>query len=366
VNGFGKMNTPSVLLRDRWLRVVFGGGRPSHADFHYLWLRHNCSQDLHPLTRERVIDASEIDERIAPKDAWIEGDSLFVRWNELSARVSRFPFEWLRAHAYAAERESPALPETSLEPITLDARDFDQPTLFREILVRVERFGVARVVRFMPNGDRARPEDTELIVDSLAAAGLKVIGTHFGRIEDLRVDNTTNQNTDQLGYTDSAVHLHTDQPFLEHPPTFQALHCVAPAPRGGESFLVDARALSAILRAEDADAYELLRTVPVTFHRKQRNFEKVLHAPILGEDGPAGFRVRYSYFTLAPYRLPFAQMERWYRAHRRFAELVRDERHHVRFLLGAGDFVFYDNHRMLHARTSFEGHRWLRGVYFDR
>ena len=25
----------------------------------------------------------------------------------------------------------------------------------------------------------------------------------------------------------------------------------------------------------------------------------------------------------------------------------------------------YDNFRMLHARTSFKGKRWLRGVYFD-
>lgn len=359
------MNATSVVLRDRWLRVNFGAARPQHADFHYLWLRHNCALDLHPATRERVVDASEIDEGIAPESAWIDGDSLLIRWNDAVRRESRYSLGWLRAHAYAAEREEPPRPVTSLETLTLDARSMDRATLFRAALAQVERDGVVRVVHFRPSGD-PRPEDTEVIVDALSEAGLSVIGTHFGRIEDLRVDNSTNQNTDQLGYTDAAVHLHSDQPFLEHPPTFQALHCIAPAPKGGESFLVDARALAAILRAEDADAYELLRTVPVTFHRKQKSFEKILSAPILGEDGPTGFRVRYSYFTLAPYRLPFAQMERWYRAHRRFAELVRDERHHVRFLLGAGDFVLYDNHRMLHARTSFEGHRWLRGVYFDR
>ena len=30
------------------------------------------------------------------------------------------------------------------------------------------------------------------------------------------------------------------------------------------------------------------------------------------------------------------------------------------------DMVVWDNWRMLHARTSFTGSRWLRGVYFDR
>jgi hypothetical protein len=49
-------------------------------------------------------------------------------------------------------------------------------------------------------------------------AGASVIETHFGRIEDLRTDNTTNKNTDQLGYTDAPVNLHTDQPFIADPP----------------------------------------------------------------------------------------------------------------------------------------------------
>lgn len=48
--------------------------------------------------------------------------------------------------------------------------------------------------------------------------GASVVETHFGRIEDLRTDNTTNQNTDQLGYTDAAINLHTDQPFIADPP----------------------------------------------------------------------------------------------------------------------------------------------------
>jgi gamma-butyrobetaine dioxygenase/trimethyllysine dioxygenase len=59
-------------------------------------------------------------------------------------------------------------------------------------------------------------------------------------------------------------------------------------------------------------------------------------------------------------------MEAWYRAHDRFARLVRDVRNQYRFALAAGDFVLYDNYRMMHARTSFRGARWLRGVYFDR
>ena len=101
------------------------------------------------------------------------------------------------------------------------------------------------------------------------------------------------------------------------------------------------------------------------YGRLQRAFESLVVAPILSlrEDGE--FMIRYSYFTMAPQRLPFSQMDGWYRAYRRFAAIVRSPAHQYRLRLEAGDFLLYDNHRMLHARTAFQGARWLRGVYFD-
>lgn len=208
-------------------------------------------------------------------------------------------------------------------------------------------------------------DETEALIDAFSEAGLRVIGTHFGRIEDLRTDNVTNANTDQLGYTDAPIELHTDQPFLETPPRLQLLQCIRPAETGGESYLVDALSAARHLKSVDAAAYELLTTTPVRFHRKQKGFEKILESPLLSGDGES-FQVRWSYFTLAPYRLPFERMEAWYRAHDRFARLVRDRRNQYRFGLAAGDFVLYDNYRMMHARTAFRGARWLRGIYFDR
>ena len=48
----------SPELHDGWLRVHFEGR--GYADFHYRWLRHNCDQDLHPTTRERMLCSSEL------------------------------------------------------------------------------------------------------------------------------------------------------------------------------------------------------------------------------------------------------------------------------------------------------------------
>ncbi len=95
--------------------------------------------------------------------------------------------------------------------------------------------------------------------------------------------------------------------------------------------------------------------MPVRFDHKQQNFARVVESPIVARRGDRDFLVRSSYFTLAPHRLPFAQMGEFYRAHDRFIRLVRDPRHHVLVGLQPGDWLVYDNHRTLHARTGFTG-----------
>jgi hypothetical protein len=48
------------------------------------------------------------------------------------------------------------------------------------------------------------------------------------------------------------------------------------------------------------------------------------------------------------------------------ATLFDQEILRAKLKLEAGDALLYDNARMLHARTGFQGARWVRGVYFDR
>lgn len=351
-----------VSLRGGWLRVRLAGG---HADFHLRWLRHQCDQDRHPATRERTVDSCELPAALAAEAAWVEGGALRVRWSH-DGRVSAYDLGWLAEHAYARDRADVPPPPSELASVELRARPGELAAAAREALARVNALGVA-VVRRDPAETEDPAAQTEALIDALAAEGLRVIGTHFGRIEDLRTDNTTNANTDQLGYTDVAVDQHTDQPFLDEPPRYQLLQAIRAADEGGANAVADALAAARYLRATDAGAYALLTRTPVTFHRKQKAFERVVVDPILRDvDDLRGFRVRYSYFTAAPYRLPFAEMEGWYRAVEAFARLVRDPAHHYAFTLRPGDFVLYDNQRMLHARTAFRGPRWVRGVYFDR
>lgn len=350
-----------VLRFDTWLRVPLPRG---HADFHYKWLRHACDLDRHPTTRERTVDSSDIPDAVHATRAWLADGTLLVEWAH-DGRVSRYLLAWLDAHAYARDRVGVPPPPSALEPITLVRTPGSSlATIVAEALARLDAHGVV-VVRRAREIITPPQDETEVIVEAFAAARLRVIDTHFGRIEDLRTDNTTNANTDQLGYTNAAVDPHTDQPFIAAPPRLQLLQAIRAADTGGESAVVDGRAAAAYLRDQAPEAYATLSSVPVHFHRRQAAFESLIVAPILSGEGQS-FMIRYSYFTMDPQRLPFEHMPAWYRAYDAFARIVRNPAHQYRFALAPGDFLLYDNHRMLHARTAFTGARWLRGIYFDR
>ncbi len=348
---------PSVQLKERHLRVRFGsdGAGPRWADYHYRWLRHFCPCCRHPLTGERTVCSSEIAADVKPLRAELDGGDLVLEWKEGGgSHPSRFPLEWLRDNAYAPDREEMSPPATRVEDVALAMADLGDGFAATS-LERLARDGVVVL--------RGAGEDTERLIGGFESRGLAVIPTHFGRIEDLRTDNTTNENTDQLGYTDAAVELHTDQPYIETPPRYQMLHCMRRAERGGDSSVADGIHAARHLQSLDATAYELLTTVPVRFDRRQKAFRSLQIRPIVELRDGEPHQVRLSYFTYGPHRIAFDLLEAWYAAYARYVAIL--EEHAIRFSLNAGDALVYDNHRMLHARTPFEGARWVRGVYFD-
>ncbi len=344
-----------VEVHDEFVRVI----EPDrHADFHFRWLRHNCAGDHHPITGERTIDSAELPDQLAIVDAGIDDGVLRVRWAH-DGRVSRYPLTWLHRNAYAVGRVAVPRPPSEVASLELDGTRGPE-AVGDQLLERVARHGAALVRR-----DRADPEaETEAWIAALESRGLRVIGTPFGRVADLRTDDATQANPAPLGDTDAAIGLHTDQPFLDDPPRYQLLHGIRNADRGGDMILADGEAAFRYLASLDVEAADLLRRTPLRFHRKQRHFEREVISPIVTiRDGR--IRIRSSYFTTAPHQIPFDRMAALYRAHDRFTRIVRDPRHHFAFRIRAGDLLVYDNHRMLNGRAAFVGPRWIRGVSFD-
>jgi len=211
---------PRIERHRDFVRVLDGTG--SHLDFHWFWLRHLCNETQfcrHPKTGERTLDAADVPLDIEPEQVSFDAarSELVVRWGPIPhAHESRYPLAWLQEHAYSRNETHVAPPESNLAAVTLRYRDYADgtgpasPAYYAAIRERLRRYGLVIVL--------GRGLDTEAIITDLLPAGADVIETHFGRIEDLRTDNVTNKNTDQLGYTDAPVNLHTDQPFIASPP----------------------------------------------------------------------------------------------------------------------------------------------------
>ncbi|KAJ2664033.1 hypothetical protein IWW48_001045 [Coemansia sp. RSA 1200] len=394
-----------VELKPDWARVRFNSVEPSaettFADFHYFWLRHNClclNGCRHTATKERLIDAAVVPLEIRPLRASVETSStdgtpaVSLVWAPIPTKddtgklvisdekehVSLFPVEWLRENAYSFEREySHELPPHDTALVTIDyskyaqkngsLSEIDSVRYKTALFEKLQKYGVAVI--------RNRGDSTEDIIYDFIDPSADVIPTHFGRIEHLRTGNTENTNNDQLGYTNSAVRLHTDLCYAEDVPGFQFLHCIRPADVGGENYFVHAESAANYLKTEvNSRAYELLTTVPVKFDRKQANFQAQLVSPILrlsDEIDPETSerklaQVRYSYFTQgAQTTVPFSQLREWYEAQQVWDKLLYRDDFQLKAELQAGDVVIYDNFKVLHARNGFSGPRHMAGVYLN-
>ena len=63
-----------------------------------------------------------------------------------------------------------------------------------------------------------------------------------------------------------------------------------------------------------------------------------------------------------------ARLDRFFDARRKVDRMLRSPSNELRFLLGEGELLMFDNSRLLHGRSAFdprEGSRHLQGCYID-
>ena len=202
----------------------------------------------------------------------------------------------------------------------------------------------------------------------LGAAGLagSVTETNYGLIFDVR----SVAQPENLAYSDLGLGLHTDNPYRDPVPGFQALHVLAASEEGGDNVFADGFALAEYLRQTDPQAFEVLSRTPVPFLYRSENAELYSEVPLIRLSAAGQVQaVHYNNRSVAPLRLPANALRAFYAAYRRFALLLREERFQVRMKLADGDFVLFDNQRTLHGRTGYASARFarhLQGCYLSR
>jgi gamma-butyrobetaine dioxygenase len=347
------------------VRVEWSDG--TVGEFTSLWLRDNLPEDRDAHSGQRLVDIADLPENPRIRSAAADGGAVHIEW-EAESRKASFQLAWLLAHSANRSRERPQImPKRWREAAHLDAtRDFAWAA-FSD--VRGGRSLRARwLTRLLEDGIaflRDVPSEEAAILEAASLLG-RVSETNYGRVFDVR----SMPQPENLAYSDLGLGLHTDNPYREPVPGFQALHVLVASPDGGESLFGDGFALAARLRADYPDAFAVLTQTPVPFLYRSTDAELYAERPLIQLDCTGEVSaVHYNSRSIAPLRLAARDAAAFYSAYRRFAALLRDSRHHLQYHLRGGDLVVFDNQRILHGRTAFSSPkhpRHLRGCYLTR
>ncbi len=192
--------------------------------------------------------------------------------------------------------------------------------------------------------------------------------THYGRIFDLI--STPEQRI--LAQTAHAIRPHNDELFRNPIPGLFMMHCLqASECGGGASVLVDGFSAAKRMRSASRELFELLCQVPIPHRRflvdevddvalsaNWRTIELNRHGEIEA--------VHINERTMAPLDTEERLIEPVYRALREMLALVYAPEACVTYRLESGQAAVMDNHRVLHARTAFNGNRHIRQCHVDR
>ena len=338
--------------------------------FHAIWLRDNA---LDPKTRspangQRLITILDIPYDTRAARATIVNGDLKVFFAPQQHEAS-FPIEWLMARAYDRPL-STACGWTSGGITRWDRRlQSSVPTVrygdaaqdrkaLGGWLAAVRRYGFAVMTE--------APTDSGSLLSVVELFGY-IRETNYGRWFDVRAE----VNPNNLAYTNLGLQAHTDNPYRDPVPTLQILACLENTVEGGDSIVVDGFKAAERLQQEKPDAFELLAKHCARFeYSGSKGVRLSAKRPII-ELGPDGelIAIRFNNRSAAPFLdTPFEEMEGYYAACRRFAELIQDPEMEVTFKLRPGELFIVDNTRVLHARKAFSssGTRWLQGCYADK
>ena len=354
-----------ILAAPETLTVEWADG--ARSEYPSLWLRDNVPEDRDAHSGQRLVDIADVPATPRIRNAVRTDGAVRIDWDG-EGRAASFDLQWLRAHRPEAPQQRPELRvRTWLEGQRLDARrDFAWASVVA--LAAVPSARLTWLTHLVQDGLaflEEVPAREGAILEIMPLIG-RVLETNYGRTFDVR----SVAQPENLAYSDLGLGLHTDNPYREPVPGFQALHALVTSNEGGESLFADGFALAAQLRSEAPEDFATLTGTAVPFLYRSQDAELYAERPLiqLSTTG-AVTAVHYNNRSIAPLGIAPGATPRFYAAYRRFAALLREPRYQLRTRLESGTLVVFDNQRTLHGRTAFSSARFarhLRGCYLSR
>ena len=349
------------------LNIEWSDGERSN--FNYFWLRDNCPTAHDKDSNHRMFNILEISKDLIAEESKVnEEGKLVVKWSE-GNHTSYYDQQWLRENCYTLKNKRKFISpyqiwdsslEKNLKSITVD---HDEILNSKEGLLKwlelLHYKGIAIVKNAPVEKESAFP-----ILNRISHTRQTFFDTPFEVINIPKPNNSA--------YTAHALRNHMDLPWFENPPGYQFLHCLINSAEGGNSSAVDGFAVADHLRKNEKEIFETLVKTPLKFRDKDYTQETIrdFHAPAISLTKDGDYNdIRFSVATMDTLDCHPNIMEKVYKAHHKFGNLLHDDKFQIKFRLAPGDIFSFNNRRVLHGRTAFNpnsGHRHLQGYYMDR
>ena len=340
--------------------------------YHSTWLRDNA---LDVKTRDkkngqRLITVSDI-----PVKTYIKSVSLDKKGKEITIdflpqkKQIKFSANWLKANAYDKKKNGSKVwinsdlktwSKSSLKRIPII--NYKTAKSNRKLLLKwlksLNRLGFAKITKC--------EKKTGTVIKIAKLFGY-VRETNYGKYFDVK----SKINAVNLAYTNLGLQAHTDNPYRNPVPTIQILHCIKNSTKGGDTKVIDGFKAALRLKKENKKYFDLLSKYRPQFEFKEKeNVHLKSRFPMisLSPDGEL-IGIYFNNRSIGPITdVPYSRMLDYYKAYRKFSNIIDDPKMAIKFKLKPGECFIVDNTRVLHARTAYygQGSRWLQGCYADK
>ena len=355
-----------INKKSQYLEVIWNDNHISK--YHFIWLRDNCPSAFHKDTKMRNFNILTIPNDINPIEFKNLDKILNLKWS-VNNHISNYDLKWLRNNCYTEKNlkkyKSPYTLWDKKFVNNIKKVTFEHDVIlkndkqFKNWLNTIYSYGFAIVENAPIESNSAFN-----ILNKIGDHRETFFGTPFEVINISKPNNSA--------YTAHALRNHMDLPWFENPPGYQFLHCLINNADGGNSSAVDAFAVADYLRRNEKEIFEILVNVPLKF--RDKDYTQESHRSFYGsaisltKDGDYN-DIRFSVATMDALDCHPDIMDKVYKAHHRFGNLLHDDKFQINFRLEPGDIFSFNNRRILHGRTAFNpnsGDRHLQGYYMDR
>jgi len=349
------------------LNIEWSDGEKSN--FNYFWLRDNCPTAHDKDSNHRMFNILETSKDLIAEESKVnEEGKLVVKWSE-GNHTSYYDQKWLRENCYTLKNKQKFISpyqlwnsslEKNLKSITLDHNEIlNSKEGLLKWLKLLHYKGIAIVKNAPIEKESAFP-----VLNRISHTRQTFFDTPFEVINIPKPNNSA--------YTAHALRNHMDLPWFENPPGYQFLHCLVNSAEGGNSSAVDGFAVADYLKKNEKEIFETLVNTPLKFRDKDYTQETIrnFHATAISLTKDGDYNdIRFSVATMDTLDCHPDIMDKVYKAHHKFGNLLHDDKFQINFKLEPGDIFSFNNRRVLHGRTAFNpnsGHRHLQGYYMDR